>query len=147
MILQQLIRTDAEKVFVVGQNCSNATLVGNSLVCFDGILASSVSFGNGFNNPVTSNLGLFAGVVDADITSIGSTNPFGLIQVYGARQSIAAAATTNNSSISAMGLVMGPAAAKVSAQSNGATFALGPIVIMDNDISGAGYFRGFIRAL
>ena len=73
-------------------------------------------------------------------------NVYGLIQAYGARVSIAANPATNVS-ISAQGLIMGPTAAKLSAQSNGTTFALGPIVILDNDISGTGFYRGFIRAL
>lgn len=145
MLIQQLASSQAEAVFVVGQNCSSATLVGNTLVCFESIgsIVSSVSFGNGFNNPTTSNLACFAGVLNADVAA----NAYGLIQTYGARQSIAAYPSKAAVSLSAQGFIVGPAAGLVSAQSNGSSFALGPIVIMDNDISGIGFFRGFIRAL
>lgn len=145
MLIQQLIASDADKVFVVGQNCSSATLLGNTLVCFEsiGTIVSSVSFGNGFNNPTTSNLSAFAGVLNADVAAAA----YGLIQAYGARASVAAYPTGAATSFSAQGLVLGPAAGLVSAQTNGRSFNMGPVVILDNDISGAGFFRGFIRAL
>lgn len=143
MLIQQLASSQAEAVFVVGQNNSSATLTGNSLVCFESIatITSNVSFGNGFNNPTTSNLAAFAGVLNADV----ATGAFGLIQVYGARQSIAA--NVGAASISAQGLILGPLAANVSAQSTGRSFGLGPIVVLDNDLSASVYLRGFIRAL
>ena len=143
MLLQQLNRSDPEKVFITGQNLSTGTLKGNTLVCWEGVIASSVSFGNGFMQPITSNINLFAGVLDADVT----TGAFGLIQVYGQRASIAANPATNVS-ISAAGLILGPLAASVSAQSNGNSFQFGPIVLFDNvGVSGTGFFQGFIRAL
>ena len=48
MLIQQLASSQAEAVFIVGQNVSNVTLSGNTLVCFEsyGTLASSVSYGN-----------------------------------------------------------------------------------------------------
>lgn len=141
MLLQQLARTDAEKVFVIGQNVSSGTLSGNNLVCFSGPIASTVSYGNAFQEPITSNLTLFAGVLDADTTTMG----FQLIQVYGFRASIAA--FISNVSHSAFGYVLGPVAANNSAQSQGKSFQFGPIVCFDNAISGEGYVRGFIRAL
>ena len=87
MLIQQLASSQAEAVFIVGQNVSNVTLSGNTLVCFEsyGTLASSVSYGNAVNSPSTSNVAAFAGVLNADLVS----NGFGLIQAYGARQSIA----------------------------------------------------------
>lgn len=144
MQIQQLISSDAEKVFIVGQNCSSATLSAHTLVCFEsnGAIVSSVSFGNGFNSPTTSNAPAFAGVLNADVAAAA----FQLIQAYGARDSIAANPATNIS-ISAQGLRMGPLAGAVSAQSTGLSFALGPIVVLDNDVSGTCYLRGFIRAL
>jgi len=144
MLIQQLIQSDAEKVFVVGQNCSSATLLGNTLVCFEsiGAIVSVVSFGNGFNNPTTSNAPAFAGVLNADVAA----GAYGLVQAYGFRASIAANPATNVS-ISAQGLRMGPGNGLVSAQSNGLTFAMGPIIVLDNDVSGSGFLRGFIRAL
>ena len=142
MLLQQLNRSDAEKVFVVGQNVSTATLNGNTLVCWEGVIAAVASYGNAFQDPITSNLSLFAGVLDADVATMG----YGLIQVYGARTSIAANVATAVS-ISCAGEILGPAAASVSGQSNGKSFQFGPIVVLDNAASGSTYVRGFIRAL
>lgn len=142
MQLQQLNRTDAEKVFVIGQNVSSGTLVGNTLVCWEGVIAAAASYGNAFMQPITSNLTLFAGIVDNDVATMG----FERVQAYGYRASIAGNAATAVS-ISAAGLILGPVAGSVSGQSNGKSFQFGPIVLFDNDISGAGYFRGFIRAL
>ena len=140
MLLQQLIRTDSEKVFIVVNNNVGATLSGNNLACFD-YSATNVSFGNAVATPATSNLAMFAGVVDADIAKAG----FGLVQVYGARQSIAV--NVGGASISAAGLILGPLNGNFSGQSNGRSFAMGPIALFDNDLSGAVYARGFIRAL
>lgn len=142
MLIQQLQASTPDAVWVAGQNLSTGSLVGNTLVCWEGVIASSVSFGNGFMQPITSNLSLFAGVLDATV----ATGAYGLIQVYGARASIAANPATNVS-ISGAGLILGPVAGSVSAQSNGSSFQFGPIVLFDNNTSGAGYFRGFIRAL
>ena len=72
MQLQQLNRTDAEKVFVIGQNVSTGTTVGNTLVCWESIVATA-SLGNAFNKPATSNLNLFAGVIDADAAALAET--------------------------------------------------------------------------
>lgn len=143
MLIQALNVSDADAVFVIGQNVSASTLLGNTLACFEShpTYVSSVSFGNAVNTPATSNLAAFAGVVHKDIAA----NAFGLVQVYGARQSIAA--HIGATSLSAQGLIIGPAAALVSGQTNGRSFNLGPIVLLDNDLSGAGYYRGFIRAL
>ena len=143
MLIQQLQASTPDAVWVCGQNLSTGSLLGNTLVCWEGVIASSVSFGNGFMQPITSNLSLFAGVLDATV----ATGAYGLIQVYGARASIAANPATNVS-ISAAGLILGPVAGSVSAQSNGSSFMFGPIVLFDNvGVSGTGFFRGFIRAL
>lgn len=142
MLLNQLIRTDAEVVKIVGQNVSSGTLLGNTLVCWEGVIASTASYGNAFMQPITSNLTLFAGVLDADVATMG----YGLIQCYGARASIAANPATDVS-ISAAGLILGPLAGSVSGQSHGKSFQFGPIVLFENNISGTGFYRGFIRAL
>ena len=145
MLIQQLASSQAEAVFIVGQNVSNVTLSGNTLVCFEsyGTLASSVSYGNALNSPSTSNVAAFAGVLNADLAA----NAFGLVQAYGARQSIAMYPSKAAVSLSAQGFIVGPLAGNVSAQSNGSSFALGPIVVLSNDISGVGFFAGLIRAL
>lgn len=143
MLIQQLASSQAEGVFVVGQNVSNGTLLGNTLAAFEShpLYCSFVSFGNALNSPQTSNLAAFAGVVHENIAA----NAFGLVQVYGARLSVAA--HVGAVSLSAQGLIIGPAAGLVSAQTNGRSFNLGPIVLLDNDLSGAGFYKGFIRAL
>ena len=141
MLLQQLNRTDAEKVFVIGQNVSTGTTVGNTLVCWESIVATA-SLGNAFNKPATSNLNLFAGVIDAD----AATDAYQLVQVYGFRASIAGVVGTAVS-VSAAGQIVGPVAGQASFHSNGQSFVFGPILVMDNATSGVGYWRGFIRAL
>ena len=141
MLLQQLNRTDAEKVFVIGQNVSTATTVGNTLVCWESIVAAA-SLGNAFNQPATSNLTLFAGVLDAD----AAANAYQLVQVYGFRASIAGQFAVNVSCSNA-GMILGPVAGQASGHSNGQSFVFGPIMGMDNAVSGVGYWRGFIRAL
>ena len=145
MLIQQLASSQADVVLVVGQNVSNVTLSGNTLVCFEsyGTLASSVSYGNAINSPSTSNVAAFAGVLHQDL----AVNAVGLVQAYGARQSIAMYPSKAAVSLSAQGFIVGPLAGQVSAQSNGSSFALGPIVVLSNDISGVGFFAGLIRAL
>ena len=145
MVIQQLASSQADVVLVVGQNVSNVTLSGNTLVCFEsyGTLASSVSYGNAINSPSTSNVAAFAGVLHQDL----AVNAVGLVQAYGARQSIAMYPSKAAVSLSAQGFIVGPLAGNVSAQSNGSSFALGPIVVLSNDISGVGFFAGLIRAL
>ena len=141
MIFRQSARTDPDQIFMVGQNVSTGTTVGNTLVCWESIVATA-SLGNAFNKPSTSNLNLFAGVVDADATA----DAYGLVQVYGFRASIAGQVATNVSA-SAAGMIVGPVAAQASFHSNGQSFVFGPIMVMDNSTSGVGYWRGFIRAL
>lgn len=141
MLLQQLNRTDAEKVFVIGQNVSSGTIIGNGPVCWEGVIAATASYGNAFMSPITSNLSLFAGILDADVATMG----FGLIQAYGARVSIAA--FISNVSHSCAGYVLGPVAANGSMQSQGKSFQFGPVVVFDNAASGETYLRGLIRAL
>ena len=140
MLLQQLNRSDAERVFVIVQNRSGVTATQGALACWD-YSATNVSFGNAIATPQTSNLALFAGVLDADIAADG----YVLAQVYGYRASIVV--HVGAASVSAAGLLIGPLTGCWSGNSNGRTFALGPIAVFDNDISGPGWVRGFIRAL
>lgn len=140
MLLQQLNRNDPEKVWVAVQNASGAIVSAHQMLCWRFEAAAS-SLGNAAGVPATSNLALFAGVADAEL----AINGYGLAQAYGARDSIAI--NVGAASISAAGLILGPANGLSSAQSNGRSFALGPIALFDNDLSGPGYARGFIRAL
>lgn len=141
MIFKQSARGDAEQIFLVGQNVSTGTTVGNTLVCWESIVAAA-SLGNAFNKPATSNISLFAGVLDADAVA----DAYALVQVFGYRASIAGQVAVNVSA-SAAGMIVGPVAAQASFHSNGTSFVFGPIMVMDNSTSGVGYWRGFIRAL
>ena len=140
MLLQQLNRGDAEKVFIMVQNVSGVTTTQGAMACF-AILPATASLGNAVATPATSNLPLFCGVFDADLAS----DAYGLAQVYGYRASVVV--NVGGQSQSAAGGRIGPANASWTGQTNGLTFALGPVVIIDNDLSGSGWARGFIRAL
>ena len=140
MQLQQLNRSDAEKVFIIVQNRSGVTATQGALAGFD-YSAATASLGNAVATPATSNLALFAGVLDAD----AAADAYVLAQVYGYRASIVV--HVGAASVSAAGLLIGPLNACWSGQSSGRTFAMGPIAVFDNDISGPGWVRGFIRAL
>lgn len=144
MLLQQLNRSDAETVKLAVYNSeASYTLLGNQPACLD-FRAAAASFGNAVCSPITSNLGLFYGIVDADIAA----GAFGLVQAFGARASVAV--NVGGSSISAAGLIVGPGAALSSLQSVGAgkSWQLGPVIVIDNDVSGAtAYVHAFIRLL
>lgn len=140
MLLQQLNRTDAERVFISVLNRSGVTVTQGAMLCMD-YSALAASLGNAVATPATSNLALFAGVADAD-TAADSVL---LCQVYGYRASIVV--NVGAASISAAGLLIGPLNASWSGQSSGRTFGLGPIAVFDNDLSASGWVRGFIRAL
>lgn len=140
MLLQQLNRTDAEKVFIIVQNSSGVTFSGNQLACFDHKQAVA-SLGLAVATPSTSTLAGFAGVWDSDTANLA----YNLVQVYGYRASVAA--FVGAASISAAGLIMGPLNANLSAQSTGRSFGLGPIVVLENDLSGEVYAKALIRAL
>ena len=140
MLLQQLNRGDAERIFLAIQNRSGVTVTQGAMACFD-YSAANASLGNAIATPATSNLALFAGVLDADM----SADAYGLVQVYGYRASIVV--NVGGASISAAGLLIGPLNACWSGQSSGRTFGLGPIAVFENDLSASGWVRGFIRAL
>ena len=144
MLLQQLNRSDAEKVFVIAQNVSGATASQGHLACWDP-RAATASLGNAVTSPVTSNLKAFAGVFDADTSS----DAYGLVQVFGFRSSIAvAAAGINNAVLSAAGFMLGPITGQNSASSSYAGSAGGiGIACMDFAVSNTGWAAGLIRAL
>ena len=144
MLLQQLNRGDAERVFVIVQNNSNVTVTNGAVMCVDHT-ATVASFGNAVNSASgASAQALFAGLIDADT----ATTAYGLLQVYGYRASCVV--NVGAASVSAAGLQLGPAAGgagRWSLQTNGLTFILGPVLCLDNDISATGWRNGFIRAL
>lgn len=81
MIFKQSNRTDPEQLFIVARNVSAATLSAGVPVEWDVVVATD-------GNAVTaaksgSPAGLFAGVTDASMVD----SAYGLLQVYGFRQS------------------------------------------------------------
>lgn len=82
MLFQQLNRNDAEKVFIITRNTSGVTISANAPVYFE---TDAVSNGNAVSQAQggLSGWALFAGITDAAVTN----SSFGLVQVYGFRQS------------------------------------------------------------
>lgn len=82
MLFQQLNRSDAEKVFIIGKNTSGSTVSANAPLYFE---TDAVTDGNSVSavNGILEGLGNFAGINDASLTN----NSFGLLQVYGFRTS------------------------------------------------------------
>lgn len=145
MLLQQLNRSDAEKVFIIVMNASGVTVTQGALACFDARTTNSL--GNAVMQPITSNLAAFAGCFDADLAA----DAFGLVQVYGYRASVAVRpAGLNEAVITASGIQLGPITGAWSAQSQllGPIGSFhGPIVLLDPAVSNLGWAKGFIRAL
>ena len=142
MLVQQLNRSDAEKIFIIVQNISGLTTSQGAFCSFDYLATSSL--GNAVATPRTSTLSLFAGVLDADLAS----DAYGLCQVYGYRASVAFHAGAASLAASPAGLIIGPAAGLWSGQTNGRSFNMGPVMLIENsDLSGASWVKGFIRAL
>lgn len=82
MILQQLNRSDAEKVFIIGKNTAAATISAGAPVYFE---TDSVTDGNSVSaaKGLLAATALFAGINHASLTQ----SSYGLIQVYGFRTS------------------------------------------------------------
>lgn len=80
MLFQQLNRDDAEKVFIICKNTSGGTLAANVPVYFE---TDEQSNGLAVSQMVTGGNLLFAGINHSSLADDG----FGLVQVYGYRQS------------------------------------------------------------
>ena len=80
MLIQRINRSDADKVFIIGQNVSGSTMTAGYSVVFD--TGASVD-GVRVTKASSTDLQAFAGVVDTDIAS----NGFGKVQIYGYRSS------------------------------------------------------------
>lgn len=81
MIFQQLNRSDAEKVFVIGRNTSGAALSAGVPVFWE---TDAVTDGNSVSQASASEqFCLFAGITDDTMAD----DAYGLIQVYGYRAS------------------------------------------------------------
>ena len=153
MLLKQINRDDAERIYVSVQNASGVTLSVGQFVCYDWRNATSI--GNAVVKPTTSTIGLFAGVV------AGGSNPYsnigkdkyGLVQCWGVHDSVAY--HVGAASLSAAGMYVFPANAQFSGQTNGAIAgAFGSVAnvirgafILTNDVSGSKQASAFVRAL
>jgi hypothetical protein len=89
LLFQRVNRTDAEKVFVIVQNVSAATVTAGYPVVWD--ITSSVD-GVRVSKPATATLSLFVGLANADIAD----SSYGLVQVYGYKSQ---ALITNDTSV------------------------------------------------
>jgi len=114
--------------------------------CVCGAVAN-VASANGYDaeKPATSNLSLYWGVVED--TSI-STQKFGVVQVWGMNnQTYVRFESTDG--IIPEGTILGPINAQYFCQSNGRSYALGPLTLMSRH--GATTFEGqtkmFVRGL
>lgn len=82
MLFQQLNRSDAEKVFIIGKNTSGSTVSAGAPLYFE---TDAVTDGNSVSavNGILEGLGNFAGINHASLAN----NSYGLIQCFGFRQS------------------------------------------------------------
>jgi len=82
MVIQQLDRNDAEKVFIIVDNGAGATIPAGGAVIWE-----TTSDANGLRVvvPTTAHKHLFAGIMDKSMASV--TGSYTLMQVYGYRSS------------------------------------------------------------
>jgi hypothetical protein len=82
MLFQQIDRTDAEKVFIIGKNTTGSTVSAGAPLYFE---TDAVTDGNAVSavNGLLEGLGNFAGICHSQL----SNQSYGLLQVYGYRQS------------------------------------------------------------
>lgn len=147
MLIQKINRIDAEHAYLNVKNISGDTMTLGYPCCYDFLATNSL--GSAVSKPATSTLPMFAGVAKEDIANDG----VGLIQAYGYNASTVVHVGAN--SVSAAGLGVGPVNAGWSLQTTGypadamkAINSAAPLVaIMENDISGSGYVKTFIRSL
>ena len=155
MLLKQLNRDDAEKIFVSVQNTSGVTVSVGQFVCYD--WQNNASVGVAATKPVTSNLGLFCGVNvgqgghSGDYKDLG-TDSFGLIQCWGIMNSVAY--HVGAASLSAAGMYLVPTTAQWSGQTGALDVVAASALLytrgaflLTNDISGPGYAKAFVRAI
>lgn len=104
MLFQQLSRTDAEKVFIICRNTSGASLAANLPVYFE---TDAVSDGNAVSQMVSGGNLLFAGINNATLAD----DAYGLVQVYGYRQSCVVAPVGTSFTLAPGGRLTGVAGA------------------------------------
>jgi hypothetical protein len=156
MLFQRINRTDAEKVFVIAQNTSGASLAANLPVYWE---TDAVSDGVAVSQMIAGGNLLFAGINHSTLAD----DAYGLVQVYGARTSVVVCPLVSSYSIAPGSRLVGAAGAAYLAYgsmlSAGATTeaTLIPaidrfVVSMETIASAAGYSAtgncaAFIRAL
>lgn len=145
MLFQQLNRSDAEKVFISVRNITGATVSAGIPVEWDVVTATD---GNSVTAAKSGSLaGLFAGVTDASMAD----SAYGLVQVYGYRQSAyVSAASAGN----APGTFLTPAAGIFTDATMSAATTSGhtKVVLFETVAAAAGssataQYNVFIRAL
>lgn len=104
MLFQQLNRTDAEKVFIICRNTSGASLAPNVPVYFE---TDAVSDGNAVSQMVSGGNLLFAGINHSTLAD----DAYGLVQVYGYRQSCVVAPVGTSFTLAPGGRLTGVAGA------------------------------------
>jgi len=147
MILQKVNRTDKEAIYGVGMNINANTMTLGYPACMEWLATSSL--GVAVDQPRTSTLPLFFGIAAENIAADG----YGRFQVYGYNAS--AIVNIGGSSISAGGLGVGVLDSSWSLQTTGypsdamnaINSAAPQVVVFENDISGSGYTKVFVRAL
>lgn len=156
MLLNQLNRQDAEKIFVTVQNANGSKLSVGQFVCWD--YRNTTSLGSAVAAPATSTVALFAGVVAGGSATYSdiATNAYGLVQAYGVHGSVAY--NVGAASLSAAGQWLIPVAALYSGQTNRLSSAVfgwtsealiysRGAVLLNNDLSATGWTNAFVRAL
>jgi hypothetical protein len=98
MLFQRVNRTDAEKVFIIVQNVSAATVTAGYSVVWDGTAPDGVRV----SKPASATLSLFVGIANSDIAD----SSYGLVQVYGYKSQ--AYLTNDTSTAVAIGDILVP---------------------------------------
>lgn len=133
----------AERLYIVGKNTTGSTLSAGYHVCWANLTNASAK-GFELEKPRTSNLAVYAGVLEDDAPS----GAFRLVQVYGYNEKAFLRFESTGGTV-VEGQIFGPVDGQWYAQSNGRSYAFGPIVQMSrmaaNTFEGQG--RVFIRAL
>ncbi len=145
MIIQQLNRTDAEKVWGAFTNGAGATITKGYGVHM-AMLPASID-GNLATLSDAANQRTFMGVADDDVAD----NAVGLYQCYGYAASVFFFADATSVSLVA-GHAAGPGvASSLGVAGKGVSFAIGPVVILESVgaviRSAGGYVQGFVRAM
>lgn len=156
MLVQQLIRTDPEKVLINVKNTDASSLTTGYAVSFaggDAVLAVSADGVNALLLGTSANTGQqnFAGIAYKDIAA----NAYGLVQSYGFCASVALSAEANKT----IGVLNGASLLKISAVAGLLTSTLAPEAIstylgkyvlnaLTTNISGGiPYTSAFVRAV